>query len=413
MDEDRSKKRVLIITSLFHPEIAANAKRMTHLAEGLKEDGHDVSVITAFPYYSTSRDLSKYKGRWFVKDQHRGIPIIRTYIYSPGKYGNILKRLFAFLSFMISSIFGSLKIKGKADTVITISPPFTSLFSGYVISRIKRGALILDIQDIYPETLIELGFLKNKMIIALLEWIEKFFYRNAGGIAAISKGFRHNFIKKGADPNGVKVISNWVDTDQFKTNRNKGLSSKYSLNGKFVIIFMGTIGFAQGLENVIEAADIIREYQNDIKFIFLGEGIEKEKHIKSVEKYGLSNFIFIPPKPNSEIPKYLSLADACLVYLRKNDLYNITIPCKTYEYMAMGKPIIMGVGGDGLKLIEAANCGMGVEPESPQELAKVILKLYNNRNIGKKMGKNGRQYVIENFKREKVISQYIDLIQIS
>lgn len=403
--------KVLIITSLFYPEIAANAKRMTHLAEGLKENGHDVSVITAFPYYSTTEYLKKYKGKWIVEDQYQEISVIRTYTYSPGKYSNLFERLWTFLSFTISSIYGSFKVKGEVDAIITISPPFFSLFSGYLISRIKKCSLVLDIQDIYPETLVALGFLKNKAAVSILEWLEVFLYRKAKGMVAISDGFKQDFISKRADPEWVEVVHNWVDVDLFQPVNSNNLRGEYGLNGKFVVMFLGTIGFAQGLESLVEAANLLKNYQNEIEFVFLGGGVEKGKLIQLIEKYGLPNFTFILPKPNSEIPGFLSLADVCLVHLKKNSLYEITIPCKTYEYLAMGKPVIMGVKGDALRVIEQGKCGIGVEPESPEELANAILKLYQNKDLAIDMGKNSRNHAISNFSKEKMISRYIALIE--
>ena len=402
---------VLIITSLFYPEIAANAKRMTHLAEGLREKGHTVSVITAFPYYSTASDKERYKGKWIVKDQYQQVTVIRTYTYSPKEYENFLKRLWCFLSFMVSSIFGAFETKGKVDVVVTISPPFFSLFSGYVISRIKRASLVLDIQDIYPETLVVLGFLNNRVVIKLLELLERFLYRRAKAMAAIWDGFRHDFINKGAETQGVEVVPNWVDADVFQPMDSRDLRKEYGLDDKFVVMFAGTMGFAQALENVVGAARLLRDHQDGIEFVFLGEGVEKERLKGLVRRHKLSNFTFIPPKPNSEVPRFLSLADACLVYLRKNELYRITIPCKTYEYMAMGKPVIMGVKGEALKLIKRADCGIGVEPESPCGLSKAILEMRRDRHLALEMGKRGREYLVANFNREKMVSRYIDLLK--
>ncbi len=402
---------ILIVTSLFHPEIAATSKRMTHLAEGLKEKKHDVNIITAFPYYSTSKNLGRYKGKWIVKDQYKGIPLIRTYTYSHREYGNIFKRLLSFLSFMISSIYGSFKVKGKVDVVITISPPFFSLFSGYVISWIKKASLILDIQDIYPETVIALGFLKNTIAISLLEWLEGLFYRKACGMVAISDGFRQDFISKGANSQRVEVVHNWVDIELFKSRDGKDLRREYNLDSKFVVMFLGTLGFAQGLENVIEAARLLTDYRNEIEIVFLGEGVKRERLKTIIKKYGLYNFTFISPKPNFEIPKFLSLADSYLVYLRKNNLFKITIPSKIYEYMAMGKPIILGVKGEALRLIEEGKCGIGVEPESPEDLARAILELFKNKEIATRMGENGREFVVTNFSKGKMVSKYIDFIE--
>jgi len=402
--------KILILTSLFYPEIAANAKRMTHLAQGLKERGHDLCVITAFPYYSTKRDSKSYRGRWITEEVYDGIPVIRTYTYACDKYGNVYKRLWSFLSFMFSSIAGAFKIKGKVDVVVVISPPFFSIFSGYVISRMRRASLVLDIQDIYPETLIALGFLKNKPAVRILEWAERFFYRRAEGIAAISSGFGENFAKKKGSSRGIEVLTNWVDTKEFQPKDGESLREVYNLNGKFVVIFVGTIGFAQGLKSMVETARLLRE-EKDLAFVILGDGVERLQLEGLAREYGLSNLIFIPPQPNSEVPRFLSFADACLVHLKKNELYKITIPCKTYEYMAMGKPVIMGVKGEALKLVEECNCGIGVEPESPSEMALAILKLKRDKKSAVEMGIRGREHITANYDREKIVARYVEFLQ--
>ena len=401
---------IIILTSLFYPEIAANSKKMTHLAEALKENGHTVHVITAFPYYSTSKNFERYQGKWISKEEYNNIHVIRTYAYASKNYRNIYNRLLSFISFCFSSIAGSFTINDKIDMVLVISPPFLSIFSGYIVSRIKKARLVLDIQDIYPETLVSLGFLKNKIAIKILESIERFFYRKTDGVVAISDGFRQDFINKGTEFEKIKVIHNWVDVDKFYPVIDNESGKKNDLENRFVVMFMGTIGFAQGLDTLVEAANILKRYEQKIQFVLLGDGVEKERIKAMVAEYSLSNFTFIEPKPNSEIPGFLSLADVYLVCLRKNKLYEITIPCKTYEYMAMGKPIIMAAEGEARKLIEYSECGIGVEPGSFEGLAEAILYIYNNRNLVKEMGRRGREYVSTHFSKKVITNQYIEFL---
>ncbi len=399
--------RVLILTSLFHPEIAANAKRMTHLAEGLKQEGHDVLVITAFPYYSSAADRQKYRGKWVVRESYDGIPVIRTYTYCPRHYRSCLARLLCFLSFMLSSLVVACRTKERVDVVVTISPPFFSLFSAYVISRLKKASLVIDIQDIYPETLVALGFLKNRILIRLLASCERFFYRRADCLIAISDGFKKDFVRKGAVADRVNVVHNWADTDLFRHLEPNGLKVQYGLQDKFVIMFVGTIGFAQGLEHVIEAGRLVGREEPAIHFVFLGEGVEKERLQRRIHQYGLSNFTFIGRRPHAEIPQFLSMADVCLVHLRRNPLFEITIPCKTYEYLAAGKPVIMGVKGEALRVIEDGKCGVGVEPESPEDLARAAVQMYRDRPALAQIGAQARQYTMVRFSRDRVIRQYV------
>ncbi|MCL4517077.1 MAG: glycosyltransferase family 4 protein [Firmicutes bacterium] len=403
--------RVIILSSLFYPEIAANAKRMTDLAEALASRGHEVAVVAAplhrqrgaFPAISPGAPGGR------EVDDH-GIKIVRTFMYEPAKK-TFFRRLLGVLSFALSSPFGALRLRGRYDLLVTISPSMFSGVSASIVSGLRRIPFIFDVQDIYPETAVQLGVLKNKTLIRMARWLERFIYQAAAKIVVISQGFRADITQqKGISADKVAVIPNWADTEIFRPMRGDGFKRAHGLQGKFVVMFAGNIGLAQRLRTVIEAARTLRKY-TDIQFVLAGEGVEKERLVQLSGAYNLKNVTFLPGRPHVEMPALLAAADVCLVHLHKNPLGKITIPCKTYEYMAAGKPILMGASGEGKNLVEEAQCGLAFEPENPERLVEALLQLYENRGDLARLGENGRRYVAEKFSKGKVTADYIELLE--
>lgn len=412
------RKKILIITSLFYPEIAANAKRMTQVAEDLVKNGFSVDVITAFPYYQESVDRTDYKKKIFVSEEyrfsenHEPIKVIRSYAYFPQKK-TFIKRVWTFSSFAISSVIASFKLRKKDYFVaLTISPPFFSCFSVYIISKILRCPYILDIQDIYPETLEVLGVIKNKAVIKFLEFWEIFLYKKAKKIIVISNGFKKTLVERSINENKVEVIENWADPDVFVNSEKlkNELRQRYKFNGKFIVMFVGTIGICQGLENSIKALELLRKNE-DIHFVFLGDGVSKNLLVNYVNDNNLKNATFIERQPHNLIPEFMSLGDVYLSHIRNNRLYSVTIPCKTYEYLAMGKPILMAVTGEGKELVEGMKSGIGVEPENPYKLAEAVSKIYSDKDLYKSLLNNGREYIIKYANRKNMTQKFIDIIR--
>lgn len=411
-----TSKKVLIVSSLFYPEKAANSKRMTHLAEDFVKKGFEVDVITGFPYYEETSKTEKFKGKFFVKDdysfaENSKVNVIRSYTYIASKK-TFFRRVFTFLSYSISSVLASFKLrKNKYEAAITISPPFFSCFSIYIISKILGCPYILDIQDIYPMTLIDLNIVKNKLTIRFLEFWEIFLYKRAKYIVVISDGFKRLIKEKNIAPDKIVVVENWADPEIFKYSEDTKVKIRQQLNinGKFVVLFVGTIGICQGLENSIEALKILKDYK-DIYFVFLGDGVSRKKIEEYTKENNLNNAKFILRQPHKAIPEFMCIADAYLAHIRNNRLYSVTIPSKTYEYLSMGKPILMSVIGEAKDLVEKNHSGIGIEPENPQSLAQGILKLYENKEFYNSLLNNGRDYIIKYANRENMTGKYIDLV---
>jgi len=406
LDANVTKMNALIMTSLFFPEISANSARMTTLAEKLHAEGMDVTVVTAFPYYSKDFGL-EYKNRFVVKEDYNGINVVRTYT-SVVRRNTIYRRLITFLSYMVSSAVYSVLARKKFDIVISISPPFFTLAAAILVSKIRRIPLVIDIQDLYPDTAIELGKLKNSLLIKIWRTLERIIYKSASAIVVISQGFKNEIVKKGINPNKVFVISGWVNTDRFNPEKVSDQEDALGLTGCFVVLFLGSIGYAQGVENIIETAAMVSE-QDRIKFLFIGGGIEKKRIMQKTRDLKINNVLFLPPQSFQKIPSFINTSDVCLVHLLERRLYEITIPCKTYEYMAMGKPIIMSARGEAASLVRDNNCGIVVKPEHPESLKRAILDIYENPQKDKKLGRNSR-IASSKYSEEILVTKYKEVV---
>ena len=401
--------RAIIVSTIFHPDIAANAKRMRCLAEALHERGHEVAVLTSFPHYPHGIVPQEYRGKTVAEEVLDGIRVIRTYTYaSPNK--TFRNRLLNFLSIMLSAPLGVPRLESRWDVVVAISPSLPSAIMAYAIAKLKGAALVYDLEDIYPETAIVLNMLRNPVMIATSKALEKLVYHCATKIAVISKGFKANLRNKGVPDHKIEIVSNWTDPELFNSRDGKMTRERYGWTNKFVVMFVGTIGLAQGAEHIVEAARLL-SHVPDIQFVFLGAGVEKPRLEALVNEYGLRNVIFLPPRSHEEVPDFLSAADACLVHLRRNSLFAITIPSKTYEYMGMGRPIIMGVEGEAAELVQEAQCGIPVGPENPEAIAQGIVKLYTDPELCSRLGQNGRSFALANYTKDKVLERYLDVLE--
>ncbi|PUU88596.1 MAG: group 1 glycosyl transferase, partial [Halanaerobium sp.] len=318
--------------------------------------------------------------------------------------------VFNHLSFMFSSILFSLRKIGKIDITVVSSPTFFSIFSGYLFSLIKRTPFILEIRDLWPAAIVELGVLKNKFIISVLEAIELFFYRRADKIVVVTRSFKENLISRGIDAEKIEVITNGVDINFFKNkSQNKELIEKYNLEDKFIVEYIGAHGLSQALDKIIYAAEKLKEYE-DIHFVFVGEGAEKEKIMDLSKELGLNNITFISQKPKEMMPEFYNIADICLVPLKDVELFETFIPSKIFEIMACEKPIVASLSGETKNILDEAQSAVTVEPENIDQIAAAILEIKNNPQKAEEMGKKGRGFVVENYSRSSLADKYLNVM---
>lgn len=409
-EEQKNKINILLISEYFPPEVGAGSNRAYELCAKWVKLGALVTVITGFPDYPTGIIPSEYRGLKFLREFRDGIEVIRTYTI-PAPNRGFIKRVLSFFSFMISSIIQGSKAIQNPDIIIATSPPFFVGISGFIIGKIKRAPFIFEIRDLWPESIVQLGQLKNKIIIKILEKVEYFLYKNCIHIVPVADSTVKVLEKNGIDSSKITVIKNGVDLELFKpTIKNQQLSNQLSLNNKFVIGYIGTLGLSHAIHKIIETANLLK-YSEEVVFLIIGDGAEKKRVINETNKLNLDNVILLNSIDKNLLPEYYSLCDVLLVPLKKIKLFEKVIPSKIFEILAMGKPIIISVEGEAKKLVEESGGGISAEPENPIDLKNKILCLFNNPDLIKELGLNGRQFVEKDFDRNVQAIKYLDLLK--
>jgi len=392
--------KILLITEYFTPEIGAGSTRAYEHSSQWVKNGHNVTVITGFPDYPDGIIPQKYKGYKFLIEYIEGIRVIRTYTF-PAPNKGFFRRILSFLSFMISSVVQGTIASKKQDILIATSPPFLVGVSGYVISKFKNVPFVFEVRDLWPESAIQLGELKNKFVIKFLKKIELYLYHSAKHIVPVAESTINVLLKKGIEANKISVIKNGVDLEAIR----RPLSNKIENTDKFVVTYIGTIGLSHALDKVVESAELLKN-EDSILFQIIGEGAEKENLYKLIEKLGLKNVNLINKIEREQLAEYYSKADILLVTLRKLDIFRKVIPSKLFEIMAFEKPILISVDGEARFIVEKANSGLFVQPENSKDLRDKILYLKNHSDLAKEFGENGRKFVEKNFDRSKLAQKY-------
>ena len=402
--------RILLLTLYFAPDIAANAVVMTELAEELTTLGHQVTVVTAFPHYASNVIDHRYRRLLVQRDEYKGIRVIRTYLYTSPHKRRLRVRLLSYISFNLLSTLAGL-FAGSHDVILAPSPPLTIGLSAYIISRVKRIAYVYNVQDIYPDVMVKLGILKKPWIIALSHWLERFVYAHARHITVLSEGFRANLLRKDVPPEKITVIPNFVDVDFIRPlPQDNSFSHRFGLEGRFVVLYAGNIGHSQGLEHVLQCARLL-EHERGIAFAIVGNGSTKPRLEQQAREMGLSNLQFIPFQPAEDVPFLYAAADLSLVPLKRTVALD-SVPSKVYTIMASARPVIAAVdpGSDAWTLVEQAQCGLCVEPENPHALAEAIRTVYANPALRERLGRSGREHVVQHYTQQVVARQYHELL---
>lgn len=398
--------RILMLTTYYKPDAAANGILMTQLAEELSARGHQVTVVTTMPHYDANRIAPEYRRRLWVRKREGDIQVHRVYLYVPPKKDRVLGRLLSYLSFnSLSSVAAALS--GRPDVIFVPSPPLTNGVEGFLLSRLLRAPFIYNVQDIYPDVAIRLNMLRSRRAIRLFQAMERFVYRKAAAVSVISEGFRKNLLGKGVPESKLHVIPNFVDVEAITPlPRFNDFRRRQGLSEEFVALFAGNVGLSQGLETLLEAARLL-EAQRDLLFLIVGNGAAKPGLVEQAERMGLENVRFLPYQPHEEVPLMYAAADLGLVPLRRG-IAEESVPSKVLTILAAGRPLVAAVDchSDTWQLVQQAECGLCVEPECAEQMADAVLSLYRDRERGRQMGARGRAFIEQGYTRKQVASLY-------
>jgi colanic acid biosynthesis glycosyl transferase WcaI len=398
--------RILLLTQYFPPEKGAAQVRLWELAQGLQREGHQVTVVTAFPNHPTGVIPPPYRGKFFQKEEMEGLQVLRTWIY-PVRRGRFWLRLLNYFSFVFSSLYGILR-SGKQDLIVVESPPLFIGFSALIASLVKRAPYIFNVSDLWPESAVELGLVTNKFLIKMSEGLESFFYRKAKKLSAQTEGIVRGLLRKNVKAEDILFLPNGVDTELFKPReRDLELEEALGLKDKFVILYAGTMGYAHGIETALSAADILRE-EKEIIFLFVGDGSERPKLEQLARDKQLPNVRFIDFQPLEVIPRYYSLSSINLSTLRRYKLSEGVRPSKVFPALASGRPLIYVGEGEGAEIVRESGGGVVLEPENPELLAGTILELKAQPEYCRELGLKGREYVVKHFSWPSIIRKWLE-----
>lgn len=397
--------RFLILSQYYFPEIGAPQVRLRAMVRTLIELGHEVEILTALPNYPQGNIFPNYRGYYYYQEKIDGVDIHRVWLHAATGAG--VRRYCNYLSFAFFSLLG-LKHCRPADFVFVESPPLLLSIPGVIISRQWQAKMIFNISDLWPDSARELGLVTNKTLLKLAEALERWSYKKAYRITAVTHGIKQNLINKGIQADKILFLPNGVDTSLFKPNHpDHELRSMLRIGeNQKIILYAGILGFPQGLDIIIAAAEILLA-RSEITFVLIGAGSEKVRLQEAAQSRSLKNILFLEPAPSEYIARLYSLSLAGLATLRDIPLFQGASPSKVFPAMASGVPILYCGDGEGAQLVKRAEAGIVLPPENPEALAEGVLQLVDNPKLARKLGLNGRYFSENNLQWSKLVNSWI------
>jgi colanic acid biosynthesis glycosyl transferase WcaI len=407
--------KILLLTAYFPPDTGSAAHLFYELGRAFVERGHGVTVLTGMPGYHALGPLEKYKGKKRIKEDMEGMEVVRVAMPQLPRHLMVGRALWQFGGAWALFLAG-LGLP-KADAAIVYSPPLPLGLTAWGLKKLQGLPFILNVQDLFPQSIIDLGLLRNRWLIRFFEEMERFVYRHANIITVHSEGNREHVMRKldKGQAEKVKVIPNWVDVHFIQPGpRMNWFREAHGLGDAFVVSFAGVLGYSQDLDVVLDAARILEDggWRSEILFLIVGDGVERPRLEAKARQMGLNNVRFLPMQPREKYPAVLHASDVGLATLHA-EVRTPVVPSKILSIMAAGRPVVaaMNLDGDGPRLIAEARCGLCVPPEDPRALAEAILQLYHDASLREELGRNGRRYVEKYLSLEACVERYEQLLR--
>lgn len=406
---------VVFFSHYFAPEGNAPASRTYEHCKRWVDAGHQITVITCAPSVPDGVVYDGYENRiWPQRETIDGIDVIRVWTYVAANAGSA-KRILNFVSYMISSVLCFLFFCRRPNLVVATSPQFFCGWAGTIASWVKWCPFILEIRDIWPESIVTVGALKRSSLpVRVLEVLEKWMYRSANHIVTVGKGYRDNVLSKVDVSDRISVVTNGVDPDVFSPqDPSLEFRDRYQLGDRFVCSYVGTIGMAHGLRVAVRAAKILKTIgRDDVVFCLVGDGANRKQIEEEVQESNLADMVrFTGRLPKSDMPMVLASSDCLLIHLKKTDLFATVIPSKIFEAMAMERPLVMGVQGESADIVEDSGAGIAMESDNEQQLVDALLKLKDDEDFRQQLCNNGRKFVSQHFTRDSLAQAMLDVME--
>lgn len=396
--------KILFLTDNFPPEVNAPATRTyEHCREWVKA-GNEVTVITCFPNYPTGKVYEGYKNSLRKTEWMEGIKVIRVWSYMTANKG-FAKRILDYISFSVTSFFAGLF--ESCDIILATSPQFFTALSGRTLHYFKRKPWIMEVRDLWPDSIKAVGAMKENFVLNYFSKEEKWCYKSAEKIIVVTRSFKEEIIKKGIPAEKIHIVKNGANMELFRPReKSQELLEKYGLKGKKVLGYIGTLGMAHKIDFLIDCIKDSDEYA----LIILGNGAEKESIEEKITREKINNVILLNAVPKEEVAEYIALQDAALINLRKSDLFKTVIPSKIFETSAMHIPILLGVDGEAREMVEEFGAGLYYEPENMEDFKRKLVQLFSSRELYESC-QNGGECLAQAHDRKRLASEMLEIIQ--
>jgi glycosyltransferase involved in cell wall biosynthesis len=404
--------RILYLSQYFPPEIGATQTRAHEMARGLVRAGHQVTLLTEVPNHPTGIVPPEYRGKLWERSELDGIEVLRLWVKaSPVK--TFRRRMAFYASYMVMATFAGLFLaKGKYSLIYATSPPLFVGAAALALSLLRRTPLVFEVRDLWPESAVELGELRNKRAQRLATWLEERCYRRAKRIVVVTGGIEARLVERGRSPQKLVLIPNGANTEVFSPRPpDTALRKELGIDAdRYIAIYTGLHGLAQGLETVLEAARLLRS-DPDIVFLLVGDGPRKPVLVEMAGEMRLENVIFRGAVAERELPRYLSLANVGVHAYRRMAICRGALPVKMFSYMASGLPVVLAAEGEAGRLLREADAGVVVPPENPGAFAQAILELKSASEVGKLYAQAGVAYVRANYSRQELAQRLVSALE--
>jgi colanic acid biosynthesis glycosyl transferase WcaI len=390
--------KILFVTHYFPPEVNAPANRTHEHCRRWVLDGHDVTIITGVPNHPRGEIFEGFKNRWLQEERVDGIRVIRTWMYLAPNSG-FLKRVANYILFALTAVLASFRA-GKPDLVVATSPQFFVGVAGAIIARLKRRPFVLEIRDLWPKSVVELGQLGEGPILSALEALERWLYRSASGVVVNTKTFHDHIAARGVASDHIELVYNGIDPALFRPKpKNVELLKEYSLAEHFTVAYVGTLGLAHGLTLLIDVAERLKA-RSDLRFVLIGDGADREKLERDIAQRGLENVQLLGLQPRNMMPDWIASIDVLLVLLRDLPVFETVIPSKIFEFLAQERPVVLAAKGEIRRMMGEAEGALVIDPEAPDQLVSAIEEIMDHPSEAAERAAAGRRWVEQGFIRD-------------
>lgn len=390
--------KILFITHYFPPEVNAPANRTHEHCRRWVADGHEVTVITGVPNHPRGKIFDGYENRWFQEESLDGIRVLRTWMYLTPNSG-FAKRVVNYLGFAITAVLASFRTE-RPDVVIATSPQFFVGVAGAIVSKLKRRPFVLEIRDLWPKSVVELGQLSPGPILSALEALERWLYRSAAGVVVNTRTFRQHILERGVAERDIELVYNGIDPTMFKPRpKNAALLAEHGLDGFFTVAYVGTLGLAHGLTLLVDVAERLR-HRSEISFVLIGDGADRSKLEADIARRGLDNIVMLGLQPREAMPDWIASIDLLLVMLRDLPVFETVIPSKIFEFLAQERPVLLAAKGEIRRMMEEAQGALVIDPEVADQMVAAIENVVDDPEACERLAANGRRWVEAGYLRD-------------